>query len=210
MGCAQGGVRIATAQYLLLLRAHQRGYTFLSSTTTFIPDSTMVRENSFSDGDSGRSLTPDLDEAEQVALATPGPTSPTRSAGRSMPTSSLTGKARFRAVAKKVMAMHRTSHILKATGGAGAEPGIDPRRSTAREQYGHIRQHCVIEVTDYNSVKHSFGRMSNEQFIHMLMDEKASAREPWAKVRWINIAGVSWDVVSALALKYGTPDCLWG
>jgi hypothetical protein len=79
------------------------------------------------------------------------------------------------------------------------------RRSTAGEQYGHIRQRCVIEVTDYNSVKHSSTRMNNDQFIHMLMDEAVNVRQPWAKVRWINIAGLSWDVVSALALKYGTP-----
>jgi hypothetical protein len=47
--------------------------------------------------------------------------------------------------------------------------------------------------------------MNNDQSIHMLMDEAVNVRQPWAKVRWINIAGLSWDVVSALALKYGTP-----
>ncbi|KAI5114896.1 hypothetical protein M0805_001812, partial [Coniferiporia weirii] len=30
----------------------------------------------------------------------------------------------------------------------------------------------------------------------------ASKRESWVKVRWINIGGVSWDVISSLALKY--------
>jgi hypothetical protein len=88
----------------------------------------MGRENSFSDSDKGQSATPDLDEAEQVVLAT----SPIRSVAsmsrRVAPASQPRGKARFRAVVKKVMAMHQTSHMLRTTGGAGAEPGVDPRR----------------------------------------------------------------------------------
>jgi hypothetical protein len=80
----------------------------------------MGRENSFSDSDKGQFATPDLDEAEQVVLAT----SPIRSVASIQPR----GKARFRAVVKKVMAMHQTSHMLRTTGGAGAEPGVDPRR----------------------------------------------------------------------------------
>jgi hypothetical protein len=180
----------------------------------------MPRENSFSDGDSGRSLTPDLEqEGYRVAPASPiaargtsAPTSPTRAARPAVAVASGAAagpqrpgaaKDRFKATVRKVMAMHRTSSVLAGNFGAGAEPGIDPRRASASAQYGHIRQDCVIEITDYSSTKHSFGRMSNHQFVEMLRDPRASQREPWAKVRWINIAGVSWDVVAALALRYG-------
>jgi hypothetical protein len=45
--------------------------------------------------------------------------------------------------------------------------------------------------------------MSNTGFIQFLQNNQASAREPWVKVRWINIGGISWDVISALAIKYG-------
>lgn len=45
--------------------------------------------------------------------------------------------------------------------------------------------------------------MTNRGFIDMLQSDGASTREPWVKVRWINIGGISWDVLSALALKYG-------
>jgi hypothetical protein len=45
--------------------------------------------------------------------------------------------------------------------------------------------------------------MTNSGFIEFLQDARASVREPWVKVRWINVGGISWDVVSALAMKYG-------
>ncbi len=86
----------------------------------------------------------------------------------------------------------------------GAEPGVDPRRGSADIQYGGIRQNCVIEVFDYSSVRHSFGRMTNKEFVNFLGDEGASKPEPWVKVRWINIGGMSWDVIKAVSLKYGT------
>lgn len=44
--------------------------------------------------------------------------------------------------------------------------------------------------------------MTNQQFVSLLEDANARAREPWVKVRWINVCGISWDVISALALKY--------
>ncbi len=87
--------------------------------------------------------------------------------------------------------------------GIGAEPGIDPRRESAFLTFGHVRQKCLIEIADYSSIRSSSGRMTNQEFISLLADERASAKEPWVKVRWINVGGISWDVVSALALKYG-------
>jgi hypothetical protein len=45
--------------------------------------------------------------------------------------------------------------------------------------------------------------MTSGGFINFLQNDQASAREPWVKVRWINVGGISWDVISALALKYG-------
>jgi hypothetical protein len=113
------------------------------------------------------------------------------------------GLARFRASAHKVIQIHRSSMALnngKST--VGAEPGVDPRRLRANQTYGHIRQKCTIEVVDYSSVRSSFGRMQNKGFVNFLSDPKASKREPWVKVRWINIGGISWDVISALAIRY--------
>ncbi|OJT08030.1 hypothetical protein TRAPUB_1084 [Trametes pubescens] len=130
-------------------------------------------------------------------LGAPPPTSAQRP-------SFLTPAERFRSTVRKVMAMRRTSSLMVRRG-VGAEPGIDPRRASAFLSYGHIRQQCLIEVNDYSTMRTSFGRMTNAEFIRLLADSNASRREPWVKVRWINVGGISWDVVSALALKYGTP-----
>ncbi|EIW87267.1 hypothetical protein CONPUDRAFT_116452 [Coniophora puteana RWD-64-598 SS2] len=118
----------------------------------------------------------------------------------------ITPLDRFRSAARKIIQMHRTSAILARFASAsttkGFEPGIDPRRHTAALAYGHVHAQCVIQCADYSALRASFGRMSNAEFVAMLSDDGACAREPWAKVRWINIWGISWDVLSALALRY--------
>ncbi|KAI0042584.1 hypothetical protein FA95DRAFT_1610076 [Auriscalpium vulgare] len=110
-------------------------------------------------------------------------------------------KERFRRTVHKVIAMHRTSRTL-SLGRVGAEPGVDPRRQNADQQYGHIRQKCTIEVVDYSPLRSSFGKMTNAEFVRFLRNDEASARDPWVRVRYINVGGISWDVISALALKY--------
>ncbi|THH26833.1 hypothetical protein EUX98_g7359 [Antrodiella citrinella] len=108
---------------------------------------------------------------------------------------------KFRSSVRKVMAMRRTSSMM-INRGVGAEPGIDPRRASAFINYGHIRQQCQIEVADYSAVRSSFGRMTNAAFVQYMENGQASARESWVKVRWINVGGISWDVISAMAIKY--------
>ncbi|KAA1477253.1 hypothetical protein DENSPDRAFT_884939 [Dentipellis sp. KUC8613] len=112
-----------------------------------------------------------------------------------------TPKDRFKASVRKVIAMHRTSTMM-SRGNVGAEPGIDVRRSSAYMTYGHIRQKCMIDIVDYSPLRASSGRMTNTEFVRYLQDPKASEREPWVRVRWINVGGISWDIISALALKY--------
>ncbi|KAI0321257.1 hypothetical protein OF83DRAFT_1168596 [Amylostereum chailletii] len=113
-----------------------------------------------------------------------------------------TPKERFRAAVQKVMAIRRTSRLMSSGGAIGAEPGIDPRRNSAYTNYGHIRQKCLIDIVDYSPLRTSFGRMTNNEFVHLLEDDTASQRDPWVKVRWINVGGISWDVISVLAIKY--------
>src|SRR5262245_30313670 len=75
---------------------------------------------------------------------------------------------RFRSSVRKVMQLHRTSSMIAGRQGAGAEPGVDPRRSSAFATYGHIKQNCLIDIADYSSVRSSFGRMTNQSFIDMM------------------------------------------
>ena len=136
-----------------------------------------------------------------VRVQTPTPMSPHRP--RMAPID------KFRSSVRKVIAMRRGSTAMVRSR-VGAEPGIDPRRDSAYLTYGHIRDQCTIEITDYSALTAKFGRMDNRGFIEYLSTERACAREPWVRVRWINIGGVSWDVISALAIKYGAcASCSW-
>ena len=51
-----------------------------------------------------------------------------------------------------------------------------------------------------SSVRSSVRRISNNEFVNFMVtgDERPS----WSRVRWIDIGGVNWDVLSALAVKY--------
>ena len=120
-----------------------------------------------------------------------------------LPRAFTTPTDRFRATVRKVMAMNRTASSIMVGPGIGAEPGVDPRRASANLSYSGIKQKCVIEMVDYSTMRTSFGRMTNNEFIKMLRSPAASRRDPWVRVRWINVCGLSWDVISALALKYG-------
>lgn len=113
----------------------------------------------------------------------------------------LTPIQRFRKVAQKVVHLNKASRCFSGHG-PGAEPGVDVRKDSAFVNYGHIKQNCQIEIVDYSGVRSSFGRMTNPEFVSFLGDPEACERERWAKVRWINVGGISWDVVRALALRY--------
>ncbi|THH32767.1 hypothetical protein EUX98_g1373 [Antrodiella citrinella] len=114
---------------------------------------------------------------------------------------SMTPGDKFRASARRDMAIRRTSSML-VNYDIGAEPGIDPHHASAYSKHGHIRQQSLVEVTDYSSVGCSSRRMSNTEFVDFIGNARENARERWVKVRWINVGGISWDVVSALAVKY--------
>ncbi|KAG5642391.1 hypothetical protein DXG03_002849 [Asterophora parasitica] len=129
--------------------------------------------------------------------------SPTQHKSHTWPPSNLTPLERFRAAVRKVILMHRgTSFLQMGIRRVGAEPGVNPRHLSANFLYGHIRQDCTIEVIDYSAVRSSVSRMKNAEFINMMEDSEASEREPWVKVRWINIGGLSWDVMKAVSIKY--------
>ena len=109
---------------------------------------------------------------------------------------------RFRSLARRVIALRRGTSMFEGSR-VGAEPGVNPRRPTAEALYGNIHKECVIEVSDYSSIRSNFRKMSNAEFVDLMDNDNTSQREPWVKVRWINIGGLSWDVIKAVAIKYG-------
>ncbi|KZT02232.1 uncharacterized protein LAESUDRAFT_685689, partial [Laetiporus sulphureus 93-53] len=149
----------------------------------------------------------DLDGVSAPSVLNPNMQNPTERAparpdAAAMPAHTTAGD-RFRAMVWKIIHMNRTaSSMTFARPGVGAEPGVDPRRASANISYGNVRQRCVIEVVDYSTMRTNFRRMTNREFVKMLKDPDASSRDPWVRVRWINVGGISWDVLSSLALKY--------
>ncbi|KAF8913152.1 hypothetical protein CPB84DRAFT_1833411 [Gymnopilus junonius] len=90
---------------------------------------------------------------------------------------------------------------------AGAEPGVNPRSGESTIEYDHFKQDCFIEIVDYDYEDVSFQRFTNEAFINFLRDEAPSTENgedhlPPRMVRWINIAGIDWSVLRAVALRY--------
>jgi hypothetical protein len=115
----------------------------------------------------------------------------------------LPPKEKFKAAVRKVIAMGRGATLLGEVRQIGGEPGVDPRKPSSDIIYGQIHKECKIEVVDYSAVRCNYKSMENEEFVDMMDGEETWKPQPWAKCRWINIAGVSWDVIKALALRYG-------
>ncbi|KAK6988181.1 magnesium-like protein [Favolaschia claudopus] len=107
----------------------------------------------------------------------------------------------FRAAVRRVIALHRGTRFI-ATRNAGAEPGVDPHRANADAEYGEIQQKCIIEVADYSAVRCSLSRMTNQEFVDFMQGSTSNPRQPWVKVRWINIGGISYDVIKAMSMVY--------
>lgn len=153
-----------------------------------------------SDGSSGGSITSEEGEGPRAAVA---PAERMRSAGSSTEFAGTgsRGAQRFRQAVSKVIQMNQVQHSFAYRGGIGSEPGIDPRRPGADEAYGHIKEPSEIEVIDYSTTNFQINQYDNKGFVQ-LMKETKGQRPAWAKVRWINIAGISWDVLSRLGVAY--------
>ncbi|GAA5936300.1 hypothetical protein JCM3775_006457 [Rhodotorula graminis] len=73
-------------------------------------------------------------------------------------------------------------------------PGIDPRRVDIPDLKGRV----VIQVADYAAHRAEFSVLTNDT----LPDFLAQPRPEFAKVRWMHVNGLSWDVLKPLALHY--------
>jgi hypothetical protein len=80
----------------------------------------------------------------------------------------------------------------------GAEPGIDTSKEP-EPHFGHLIQECQITVVDFSDERMSKYEMDNEGLVEFLEDP----REDWVACRWINVNGLSWDVIKELGNKHG-------
>ncbi|KAH7305648.1 cora family metal ion transporter-like protein [Rhexocercosporidium sp. MPI-PUGE-AT-0058] len=78
---------------------------------------------------------------------------------------------------------------------AGQEPGLDPsKHNGGRTEVPTFHEQCQITVVDFSEDNMVGYELDNEQLIQFL-DMK---QETWVKCRWINVNGLSWDVIQAL------------
>jgi Mg2+ and Co2+ transporter CorA len=82
----------------------------------------------------------------------------------------------------------------------GQEPGLDPSKPNGgRLEEPTRREDCQITVVDYSEndiVIHDF---NNAELIQFLGKEQ----ESWISCRWVNVNGLSWDVIQALGKTKG-------
>ncbi|CAE6418565.1 unnamed protein product [Rhizoctonia solani] len=171
-----------------------------------------------SDADENDSLTSD-EEAPPQAMGSSAPRSPTethhtRRTARRRPTMPASPQRpsrinpadkpidKFRTAVRLVTKMQKTQVALKDLGfGMG---GPDPQGTTLEALYGHLNDTCKVHVWDYGPTK-SNARLfeNNDLFIHWLEQGEGERKRPlWSKVRWINVSGVSWDILQALHHRY--------
>jgi hypothetical protein len=77
----------------------------------------------------------------------------------------------------------------------GSEPGVDPSKPDG----GHasmptLSAPCEITVVDFSMTDISIHDFDNKTLISFLKIPQPK----WAKCRWINVNGLSWDVIRAL------------
>lgn len=79
---------------------------------------------------------------------------------------------------------------------AGQEPGLDPSKPNGgRTASPILQEECQITVVDYSETHIQMHELGNASLIKFLQ----KPQEDWVKCRWINVNGLSWDVVQALA-----------
>ncbi|RGB37410.1 hypothetical protein C1646_694883 [Rhizophagus diaphanus] len=108
-------------------------------------------------------------------------------------TSSVRGRGRLKALTKKVIAANR---LLSAEQIhlAGQDPGIDPKYVDY-----DIHTNCKIFCADFSEKDATIVKnLTNESLEEFLQKE----RPPESRVRWINIDGISWDVIKILSIHY--------
>ena len=79
----------------------------------------------------------------------------------------------------------------------GAEPGIDPTQD-ALLQFSFLQQPCEITVVDISEHRIERHRFDNDGLISFLQQP----REDWVDCRWINVNGLSFDVIQALGSEH--------
>ncbi|EPS44552.1 hypothetical protein H072_1473 [Dactylellina haptotyla CBS 200.50] len=115
---------------------------------------------------------------------------PPRAPGDSDSDTVSTGSTRRKAFKRRGKRMTASRSYHNPTKVIGAEPGI----STSQEIDVELYTRCEITVVDYGMEDMITTELVNETLPEFL----ARPRQKWATVRWINVNGLSWDVIKSL------------
>lgn len=112
-------------------------------------------------------------------------------------------KERFRALVTKVINRNRACAAIRdaTREGYSLEQGVDPNSITADQRFGSQWTKCTIEVTHYTEERCRSVFYTNSELVDWLKRDESHQRNS-NQVRWINVAGVSWDVIKALSIRY--------
>ncbi|KAK6533502.1 hypothetical protein TWF694_002441 [Orbilia ellipsospora] len=120
---------------------------------------------------------------------------PPRAPGDSDSEASSTGSSRRRAFKRRGKRMTASRSYQNPTKVIGAEPGISATQEVDVELYTR----CEITLVDYGHEDMITTELINETLPEFL----ARPRPKWATVRWINVNGLSWDVIKCLGQYKG-------
>lgn len=76
----------------------------------------------------------------------------------------------------------------------GQEPGIDTSASHSFLGGPEIYEECEITVVDFSQDDMQMHRLDNRSFVPFIKE----AKPDWVMCRWININGLSWDIIKLL------------
>ena len=76
----------------------------------------------------------------------------------------------------------------------GAEPGIDTQQEDAVQRFQHVQAECQITVVDFSEDRIRQHELDNRSFADFIVQPKPD----WVACRWININGISFDVIRLL------------
>jgi hypothetical protein len=76
----------------------------------------------------------------------------------------------------------------------GAEPGVDTQNDDDAAKYHHLHALCQITIVDFSDERVECHELDNDSLEAFLSQPK----EEWVSCRWINVNGLSWDVIRIL------------
>jgi len=126
---------------------------------------------------------------------------------KSSPTGQKHGFRSFHALSRQVMFANRVAGSFNLgrdprsllSHSPGSPPGLDPKNDHLNSMYSDVHTECAIQIVDYNSEQVKF----SEEITNSTLDKYlAEPRPAWSKVRWINVDGLSWDVLRKLSLHF--------